>query len=186
MISSYCGKGVITLCLIVSSLIFFSCSSQEVQEDTQKPIKAIYLAPRSGAQLSGDELRKYQEITVVNNFKDVKNRTGEKVAIWIDKSAIDLVDQNWLHQDPQRYYPIVILGYNNALYSFREKMSGFGIEGPSVDWSNEKLDGGFSIWMLQEATSTSTSAFMNGYDLPLSVEGILSKTNRLLENQFPE
>jgi hypothetical protein len=93
LISSSCHKGVIiTLCLIFSSLIFFSCSSQDVQEDKQKPIKAIYLAPKSGAQLSGDELRKYQEITVVNNFKDFKSRMGEKVAIWIDKGAIELVD----------------------------------------------------------------------------------------------
>jgi hypothetical protein len=180
------SKGVIvTICLILSTLMLLSCSSKEIKEDKQKPFKAIYLEPTSGAQLSDDELRKHPEITVVDNFKDLKDRASEKVSIWIDKNAIGLVEQNWLHQDPQKYYPLVVVGYNNALYSFREKLSGFGIIGPRVEWSKEKLDGGFSIWMLKEATNTSSSAFMKGYNVPMSVEGILSKSNMLLENQFP-
>jgi hypothetical protein len=181
MKSSNSSKGVIvTLCLILSTIILLSCSSEETK------VKAIYLESESGAQLSDDELRKHPEITVVDNFKDLKDRAGEKVSIWIDKNAISLVEQNWIHQGPQKYYPLVVVGYNNALYSFREKLSGFGIIGPSVEWSKEKLDGGFSIWMLKEATNTSSSAFMKGYNVPISVEVILSKSNMLLENQFPE
>ena len=152
----------------------------------RKPVKAIYIIPKSGAQLSEDELRNYPEIAVVYTFKDLKDKTVEKMAIWIDKGAIDLVEQEWFHQDPQRDYPLVIVGYSNALYSFREKMSGFGIEGPYVDWNKQKLDGGFSTWMLKEATYTSTSAFMKGYDMPLSVDGILAKSNMLLEYKFTE
>ncbi|MFC5648042.1 hypothetical protein ACFPYJ_02720 [Paenibacillus solisilvae] len=110
--------------------------------DKEKSAKAIYLVPKSGAQLTYAELRKHPEITVVYNFKDLKDRTSEGVAIWIDKGAINLVEQKWLHQDPQRYNPLVVIGYSDALYSFREKISGFGIQGPHIDWSKQKLNGG--------------------------------------------
>jgi hypothetical protein len=152
--------------------------------------KAVYLKPSIGGQISSNELKKYPEILIVNSFKELKNSVNKKIAIWIDKDALNImddtiIDNNWLSKKPQNLYPIVLIGYNNALYSFREKLSGFRIEGPYVDWSKIKLEPGFSIWMIKKKTKTSVSALMKGYKEIPKAKRILTITNALLENKFP-
>lgn len=148
--------------------------------------KAIYLAPKSGGQLTIEEIKKYPEVVIVNSFDELKRLVTEKTAIWIDKDTVDLIDSNWIGEKADSKNPIVLVGYNNAIYSFRDKLSAFGIKGPKIDWSKEKLEPGFSVAMLKERTSSSTSAFMKGYDVTPDIKQILSITNMLLNGNFPE
>jgi hypothetical protein len=144
-------------------------------------LRAVYLTPQEGGQLTAQELEDYPEVLVVNSFADLKDAVQIKCAIWIDKDAVNMIDENWLHEEVQMYCPLVLIGYNNALYSFREKLTDFSIEGPYVDWNSETLEPGFSIWMLIDSTKTSTSAFMQGYDEIPSAKRIISLTNKLIE-----
>ena len=140
--------------------------------------RAIYLVREHG-QLQADDLKAHPEVVVVHSAREFQELGRREVALWIDRDAVDLVDRAWLHAAPQKYYPVVLVGYNDALYSFRDILGGFGIEGPSVDWSKQRLESGFSVWKLKEQTSTSTSAFMQGYDGRPTVVAILAKTNGL-------
>ena len=149
-------------------------------------VKAVYLISKYDLQLAEDDLKKHPEVIVTDNFNKLKSLTGKKVAIWIDKNAIDKVEQGWLQKAPQKNYPIVLVGYNDALYSFREKLVGFGIHGPKIDWETKKLEPGFSVWKLKEETESSKSAYMDGYETPLTVQAILDVTNMLLEDRYPD
>jgi len=84
------------------------------------------------------------------------------------------------------YCPLVLVGFNDALYSFREQLTGFGIRGPYVDWSNRELESGFSIWMLLEKNETATSSFMKGYNENPSAMQIIALTDMLLEGTLPQ
>ena len=176
-------KSIFLLCIIVVILGF--CIQAYIS--SEKTItKAIYLVPQNGGLLNKRELKKYPEVNVVNDFSSLKKLFRENTAIWIDKDAIKMVDPKWLHEESQNHAPLVLVGYNNVLYSFREKLSGFGIVGPNVDWSQENLESGFSIWMLKSETNSSTFSFMEGYDLSPSVKQILSITNNLISDKLLE
>ena len=148
------------------------------------PIRAIYLVLQGGGQLTTQEIEACPGILVVNTFSDLKEAFQTECAIWIDKNAITMIDETWLHEESQMYCPVVLVGYNDAIYSFRDQLSGFGIEGPYVDWSKEKLEPGFSVWMLLEKTKTSTSAYMKGYDEVPSAKQIIALTDSLLERNI--
>lgn len=178
-----------TVPIVLVGLIFASCGSfsthitapTSTQAQPVQP-KALYLVLAQG-QLAADDLKAHPEVVVVHSAQELRELGRREVALWIDRDAIGLVDQAWLHAAPQKYYPVVLVGYNDALYSFREKLGGFGIIGPYVDWNARRLEPGFSVWKLKEQTSASTSAFMQGYDGAPTVEAILAKTNGLLEGQ---
>ena len=85
---------------------------------TPTPIRAIYLVQNPG-QLDAIDLRAHPEVAVVNTFSDLKQHTQTRVAIWIDKNSAALITENWLDQPPQMYYPTVLVGYNDTLYSFK-------------------------------------------------------------------
>lgn len=46
-------------------------------------------------------------------------------------------------------YLLGLIGYNNSLYAFRDKLDLYGMHGPKVDWSKIKLQPGFSLAMYQ-------------------------------------
>jgi len=148
-------------------------------------VKAVYLVAEKGGSLSETELKLHPEVVTVHTQKDLENAAGKKVAIWIDKDSVDVADKGWLRSEPQRHYPVAIVGYNNALYSFRDR-SGIAImRGPHVDWSKVKLEPGFSVYMVREETSNSRSLFLKGYDKVPTVQEIIDITNQLLEGKFP-
>ena len=146
-------------------------------------IKAVYLMPVTGGQITKEDLAAYPEILPVTDFETLTSHTNKHIAIWIDKDAVDLLPEGWLNQEPQKYYPIVLVGYNNALYSMREKLH-FPIHGPKVDWSKQKLEPGFSVWMIEKDTPNETSAFMKGYAESVTAERILEVSNELLKKSF--
>ncbi|MHC4521000.1 MAG: hypothetical protein ACYTAS_20600, partial [Planctomycetota bacterium] len=145
--------------------------------------KAVYFCPHKG-QLSATDLAAHPGIVVATKFDQVKAAASKLIAIWIDKDAIRDVDLEWLHKPPQKYYPIVVVGYRSALYSFREALGGFDIQGPFVEWEKVKLSPGFSVWMLTSKTIAGTSSIMRGYDVAPTVAGILEVTTPLLEESI--
>lgn len=155
-------------------------------EKAKGPIKAIYLAPKNGGQLSKKELEKYPEVVSVSSLNELKQLVSKKTAIWIDKDVVDLLDESWISHEVQNHIPIALIGYNDTLYSFREKIPVFGIKGPYIDWSKRRLEPGYSIAIIKDNNNTSTSGFLKGYDTTPDVEQILSKTNMLLEGKFPD
>jgi hypothetical protein len=146
---------------------------------------AIYLVHDQG-QLSTSDLRYHPEVMVATSFDAFKRDSQAKVALWIDKNAVSMVTMDWLHQAPQKYYPLVLVGSNDALYAFREMLQGFPISGPAIDWSTTTLEPGFSVWMVREETSSSISTYMKGYAQTPTVEAILTITNALLKVGPPE
>jgi hypothetical protein len=140
--------------------------------------RAVYLVSAQPA-ISREELARYPEVCVVASFEQLQSATGSLVAIWIDQAVARQVDVDWLQQPPQRYYPVVLVGYGTALYAFREHL-GLPIGGPAVDWSLEPPNPGFSVWMITDETAESQSAIMEGYDETPSARRLLEITEELL------
>ncbi len=146
------------------------------------PLRAVYLVQGQG-QLDPAELAAHPEVAVVHTWADFQRLARSKVALWIDKDAVDLVDRQWLNQAPQRSYPLVVVGYSSALYAFREAIPAFGISGPYVDWSTTAVGPGFSVWMLRDEAGASHGADMKGYQGTPTVQAILEKTDAFLEER---
>lgn len=138
-----------------------------------------------GGRLSETELKLHPEVLVIHTQKDLENAARNKLAIWIDKDSVNAADKEWLMSEPQRRYPVAIVGYNNAVYSFRDSLNITLMHGPYVDWSKVKLEPGFSVYMIREESSNSRSLYLRGYENEPTVQGILDITNQLLENKFP-
>ena len=178
--------------IIMIMLLLVGCAPPAIHAErpsTNQPepniISAIYLVQGQG-QLAASDLRSHPEVMVTNSFDEFKQHSQAKVALWIDKNAVALVNMDWLHQAPQKYYPLALVGYNDALYSFRETLLGFPISGPAIDWSTFTLEPGFSVWMIRKETSSSISTYMMGYVQPPTVDAILTITNALLKGGPPE
>jgi hypothetical protein len=174
-----------TILLISLTLLVTGCS--QLQTRTQltttppaRPTQAVYLTTEGGI-LSNSELQNHPEVTVVSSMEDFKAAADVKSGLWIDKNAVDLLaaEIEWLHRPPQKYYPLILVGYNDPLYAFREAISGFGIEGPAIDWSSATLEPGFSVWMITEELGGVKSVF-RGYEEVPTVERLLEVTNELI------
>ena len=146
-------------------------------------IRAVYLMPTTGGQITKEDLETHPEILPVTDFETLASHTNKHFAIWIDKDAVDLLPEGWLNQEPQKFYPIIVVGYSNALYSMREKLH-LPMYGPWVDWSKQKLEPGFSAWMIKRDDPSGMSAFMKGYAEPVTAERILEVSNELLKKSF--
>ena len=150
----------------------------------EEGIQAIYLAPQNGGLITDAELKKYPQILKVTDFKTLNSYTSTYIIpIWIDKDAIDLLPQGWVNEYPQKFYPIIVVGYSNALYAMREKLN-LPIHGPYVDWSKETLGPGFSAWMIEEYGESGMSSFMKGYQEEINVSHILEISNDLFKECF--
>jgi hypothetical protein len=152
--------------------------------------KAVYLTTGKG-RMSSKELEQHPEVRIVHTFQDLERLASKRTAIWIDAGALGLFgdkEKEWVIRRSREKYPFVVVGYNEALYSFREKLDCFLISGPGpIDWTKYKLTPGFSVIMLEvkpvESGGTQVSGFMRGYKQEPTFEAILSVTNRLLEGK---
>ncbi len=152
--------------------------------------RAVYLAPSTGAQLTPDDLRAHPEVIVVHDQAGLEAAAQGRTAIWIDKASVDravdkasagTVDMDWLRtQYFERHDPIVLVGYGNSLYAFREVLEISGIRGPYVDWKAHPPALGFSTVMLLEATDQGRKAFMQSSAGQPTAGAILEVTDRLL------
>ena len=87
----------------------------------QFSIKAVYLVHGQG-ELDQSELAKHPEIAVTGSFEKFKGYAKQRVALWIDKNALTMIDKDWLRYKPQVYYPMVLIGYGDDNYSFENKL----------------------------------------------------------------
>jgi hypothetical protein len=146
--------------------------------------KALYLMLDSG-QIAQADLQQHPEVVVVHSFADVQQRLSSMdISIWIDKDALGLIPAQWLMQAPQKFCPLVVVGYHDALFAFREGLAGFGIgepiNGSDVDWSTRRIEPGFSVWILQpriDAPHTRYTAVMRGYDQQPTIQAIFDITD---------
>ena len=180
-------KRSILITMILTGFLLNSCSLvpsiTPVESATPKnSSKAVYLTTENGV-LSAQDLNAHPQVIVATTFSDFKSQAGSRIALWVDKSAVDLVKAGWLNQPPQKYYPLVLVGYNNALYSFRDTLSVGRIQGPYVDWSKEVLEPGFSVWMILSESQNSESTLMRRYQQSPTVQDILDVTNPLLNEE---
>jgi hypothetical protein len=171
---------LVWLALLTSGCSLLNSGAQLNATPPAEPIEAVYLA-RTGGALPAAELQAHPEVWVVSTYEDFKAAAQSIYGLWIDKNALELLaaDPEWLHQPPQKYYPLVLVGYNNPLYAFREALSGFGIQGPAVDWSSETLEPGFSVWMITGEQGGVQSVFQ-GYEESPTVGRLIEITNELI------
>jgi hypothetical protein len=146
-------------------------------------IRAVYLMPTTGGQITKEDLETHPEILPVTDFATLASHANKHFAIWVDKDAIPLLPEGWLNQEPQKFYPIIVVGYSNALYSMREKLN-LPIIGPMVDWSKQTLEPGFSAWMINSYSENGISSIMKGYSEKIDVSRILEVSNELLKKSF--
>jgi len=172
---------IITFVLFSTVLAACSPAAEPATQPTTSPFQAVYLVQHPG-QLSLDDLQAHPEVAVTENFDEFKQHALTKIALWIDRNAVSLVDNQWLRDTPQKNYPVVLVGESNELCAFKESLRVSDIEGPQADCSAEAP--GFSVWMLREDTGSSVSAFMKGYSQTPTVQNILDITNALLEGKI--
>ena len=177
-------KPYILITALLTTFLLNSCSllpSKIPASSTPRPnsYQAVYLTGGNGV-LSADDLNAHPEVIVATTFDDFKSHAGSRIALWVDKSAVNLVKGGWLNQPPQKYYPVELVGYNNALYSFRDTLSVGRIQGPYVDWSKEILEPGFSVWMILSESQSEETTIMRGYQQSPTVQDILDVSNPLL------
>ncbi|MGB9680449.1 MAG: hypothetical protein ACPLW7_01685, partial [Minisyncoccia bacterium] len=139
---------ILVSALFVIMVFLMSCSSAKTDNNsklTQKTrnivvsenngIVAVYISPKNDAVLSDNDLKAHPEVLKVTDFETLTNYTSKYIIpIWIDKDAIDMLPKNWINEFPQKFYPVIFVGYGNILYTMRDKLE-LPIFGPYVDWS---------------------------------------------------
>ena len=157
---------------LILLVLFFTmgCSSPP-----KVPAKAVYLV-RGVGQLTPEDLQAHPEVTVTDNFETLTKIAQTKVAIWIDINAVDLVDLEWLSQNPQALYPVVLVGNGDETCSFFSAVHYFTFEIPCcLECSSPPP--GFSV-NIQLGIS---EGHMQGYEKSPTVQDILDITNPLLD-----
>ena len=157
---------------LILLVLFFTmgCSSP-----SKVPAKAVYLV-RGVGQLTPEDLQANPEVTVTDNFETLTKIAQTKVAIWIDINAVDLVDLEWLSQNPQAFYPVVLVGNGDETCSFFSAVHYFTFEIPCcLECSSPPP--GFSV-NIQSGVS---EGHMQGYEKSPTVQDILDITNPLLD-----
>jgi len=174
--------GLLFLALLVSGCHFPSTANLSRTMDS--PAKAVYLA-YGQMELSAQDLQAHPEVIVVRTFDDFKAYSSQKATLWIDKSATPLnsEQEKWINESPQAYDPIVLVGYSDTLYSFRDLLKLCCFMGPAAD---ANMEFGFSViqWQAAPDPDTRTAIFIQGYPQKPTVDAILNITNALLEGEL--
>ncbi len=172
-------------CLLFLFLLISSCQFRS-PEDSSREVrpKAVYLTHGQGG-LTSKELKAHPEVIVVTTFNDFKYQASPGRALWIDKNATPLnaEEEKWINEAPQAFYPIVLVGSSDTLYSFRDLLKLCCFMGPAT---TAKPQPGFSViqWEKTSDLNTRTAAFLQGYPEKPTVDSILHITNALLEGQL--
>ncbi|MFH0892088.1 MAG: hypothetical protein V1867_04895 [Candidatus Falkowbacteria bacterium] len=148
------------------------------QAEEKAPKNILYLKKPGSGEIDEKDLERFPEIYVVYDFEDLKKYAPEAEAIWVDRNAADLIEAGWFDNSLK---PVALLGYNNALYSFREVLPIAKTGESEIDWSLERLEPGFSVRMPRDGAGDSEAgALTRGYDRELNAEAVLIATNDLL------
>jgi hypothetical protein len=192
------GRFPVTIIFISILLFTVSCSRVASTRTPSPPeYRAVYLVRDPGV-LSGDDLQAHPEVLVVHSTEDFQSAAKSRIALWVDKNAIDLVQKRsepWISQKPQRYYPVVLVGISDPQYAFPNLIPvAYPFVGPPAPgWPDEyqatpdpnSKGQGFSVWILLEDSETEKKAWGPGFEKPPTVQNILDITNPLLEGKVP-
>ena len=177
------------LALILTIVSMAGCSlNPGGQKVSQPSFKAVYFFQKE-AQLSSEDLQAHSEVATVQTFNEFQKYAHQKLALWIDKSAtpFDSAQQEWINEAPQAYYPIVLVGTSDTLYSFRDLLRLCCFLGPAGTYPGFDAPGFSIIQRKPPADPTTTPmdvSFMHGYDQRPTVQSILEITNDLLEGKL--
>jgi hypothetical protein len=145
-------------------------------------IQAAYLV-RPPGQLSQAELDSHPEIFVTGSFPAFQQAARRHIGLWIDKNAFTLVNSNWLDQPPQSTYPIIVIGYNNTLRSFRDGLAICCFAGPAnPDYLG--AEPGFSVILRASAEMGAPTIMLQGFKQIPHVDDILRISNELLDGNI--
>ena len=145
-------------------------------------ITAAYLV-RPPGQLSQSELDRRPEIFVTTSFAAFQQAARQRIALWIDKNALTLVDSNWLDQPPQSAYPIIVIGYNDTLHAFRDGLTICCFAGPAnPDYSGSEP--GFSVILRASGEMGAPMIMLQGFKQVPHVDDILRISNDLLDGNI--
>lgn len=177
------------LALILTLISIAGCSLNPGRQEVSQPsFKAVYFFQKE-AQLSLEDLKMHPEVVTVQTFDEFKKYAHQKLALWIDKSVtpFNSEQEKWINEAPQVYYPIVLVGTSDTLYSFRDLLGLCCFLGPAGIYPGFDAPG-FSI-IQRELPADPTAApmdvpFMHGYNQKPTVQSILEITNALLEGKL--
>lgn len=187
----------ITITLVIFALLLLGCRASNLSTQTgtsqnnvgiiipeNNGIVAVYLAPKNSQVISESDLNAHPEILKITDFATLTTYINRYIIpIWIDKDALDILPQGWLNQSPQKFYPIIVLGCGDPLYALRDKL-GLPVYGPYVDWSNQTIESGFSVWMLKIEPQGNITSVMQGYEGGINISNILKASNTLFNECF--
>lgn len=170
---------------------FVPASEVPAPPEEQVVAKAVYFVSSKGGELSPDDLKKHSEVTTVHTFADLQRLAGKKVAVWIDLTALPLLqsdqERGWVIRKNADGYPFAMTGCGDFLWCFREKLDCFGISGPGpIDWSKHELPPGFCvICRRREKVGLEVHATEEGrsYKVVPTVQKVLDVTDRLLAGE---
>jgi hypothetical protein len=145
-------------------------------------IRAVYLVQDEG-QLPQTDLDQHPEILVTHTFEDFKNAARQRIGLWIDKNATQLVESEWLDKMPQAAYPIILVGYNDPLRSFKYSLTVCCFLGPiNPDFSQSEP--GFSVLERPTGEPGTPDLIVQGFKQVPTVEDVLKISNDLLEGKI--
>lgn len=149
-------------------------------------LKAVYFVREQG-ELPADDLQAHPEVKVVSTFEELKKHADQKIAIWIDRNVtpFDPEQEEWINAAPQAYYPLVLIGTSDTLYSFRDLLRLRSFMGPAIYPGRDAP--GFSVILRERPVNPATALvdipFIHGYDQQPTVQSILKITNDFLEGK---
>jgi hypothetical protein len=145
-------------------------------------MRAAYLVKPPG-QLSQADLDRHPEIFVTASFAAFQQAARRRIGLWIDKDALTLVDSTWLDQSPQSAYPIIVIGYNDTLRSFRDGLTICCFQGPAnPDYSASEP--GFSVILRRSGEMGAPTIMLQGFKQIPRVDDILRLSNDLLDGNI--
>ncbi len=156
----------------------------------EKPVvvKAVYIVAKQGGDLSAEDLKRHPEVKTVHTFADLQRSTNNKVALWIDTTALPLLkgekEMEWVIRRNVEGHPFAMVGCNEPLKAFRDMLDCFNISGPGpIDWTKYETSPGFSVIMQRRekvGKELHVTGPMRGYKTAPTVQKILAVTDAIM------
>ncbi len=82
------------------ALGFIPAPAGPVPPEAPVLLKAVYFVGKQDGDLSADHLKKHPEVKTAHTFADLQRLAGKKVAVWIDLTALPLLqgdkEREWI------------------------------------------------------------------------------------------
>jgi hypothetical protein len=165
------------LIILLALILISACGAP-----TSTPsIQAAYLVQGLG-QLPQEEVDPHPEILVTHDFEEFKQPACDRIGLWIDKNAIQLVEEGWLDRMPQASYPIILVGSSDTLHSFRDLLGLCCFLGPAIYPDADAP--GFSVIERTSGEPGAGIIVVQGFKQTPKVVDILKISNDLLDKKI--